>query len=234
MSPVLRLSVMLIRNYTLTTGERHQLSEFVECWSSKSYLLMQESHSLPGLMSYSPSFLYAVMCLVCICAQLPGPGRRAGRGVWNRGAASSPNPNCRPGVCPAARLVTGSHCSRHWGEKWFISGANTAKSKHTIPNLLLFLMRHLVGHRSKSSFFYRSKLILPRLNLIGILLAKMAARLFSRLRRSILMTPPRVLEKYSVAWWVYDSVFDIMWNLLKIRIYAYILECWYADKCFPV
>ena len=31
------------------------------------------------------------------------------------------------------------------------------------------------------------------------------------------------------SWWVYESVFDIMWNLLKIQIYAYILECWCAD-----
>lgn len=171
---VLQLSaghVMLIRNYTLTTGERHQFSEFVECWSSNSYLLMQESHSLPGLMSYSLCFLYAAMCLVCVCAKLPGPGRRAGWGVRNRGAASSPNPNCRPGVCPAAWLVTGSHCSRHWGEKWFSFRANRAKSEHTIYNLLLHFMRHLMGHRSKSNFLYGSKLILPRLNLIGISLA---------------------------------------------------------------
>lgn len=79
---------------------------------------------------------------LCVCGKLPGPGRRAGRGVRNRGAASSSNPDCRPGVRPTAWLVSGSHCGRCWGEK------------------LLFLS---IYGQSELKFSYDSKSILPSL-----------------------------------------------------------------------
>lgn len=51
-----------------------------------------------------------------VCSQLPGPERRTRGGVRDRGAASSPNPKCCPGVCSTARLDSGSYSIRCRGE----------------------------------------------------------------------------------------------------------------------
>lgn len=56
------------------------------------------------------------MTLIFVCGKLPGPERRAGRGIRDRGAASGSNPDSSPRVCPTSRLVNGSHSGRRWGE----------------------------------------------------------------------------------------------------------------------
>lgn len=56
------------------------------------------------------------MTLIFVCGKLPGPERRAGRGIRDRGAASGSNPDSSSRVCPTSRLVNGSHSGRRWGE----------------------------------------------------------------------------------------------------------------------
>lgn len=68
---------------------------------------------------------------ICVFVnKLPGPGWRAGWGVWNGRATSSSYPKRRPGVRPVARLVSRSYCSWRRGKKRTKRGANVADSKY--------------------------------------------------------------------------------------------------------
>lgn len=57
------------------------------------------------------------LTLPFVFVKLPGSERGARWRVWNRGAASGSNPDCRSGVCSSARLVDGSYRSWCWGER---------------------------------------------------------------------------------------------------------------------
>lgn len=95
-----------------STGFLLQYVEFKFVWS-QHFQVVKLKQLLPDLPS--------VLCLcwkvsVCVSLKLPGPERGARWRVWNRGAASSSNPDCLSGVHPPARLVDRSHRGRCWGE----------------------------------------------------------------------------------------------------------------------
>lgn len=74
-------------------------------------------HLLSSLSPNANSDKFNLLCIRCklllwVCTKWPG----AGRGVWNGRAAAGSNSDGGSGVCPAARLVHGSHLRWCWSK----------------------------------------------------------------------------------------------------------------------